>query len=60
MTEPVYVLGGLQTDFARNWAREGLEIADAMQEIVVGGLEQARLEADDVEGLAEGARDCFT
>ena len=23
MTEPVYVLGGLQTDFARNWAREG-------------------------------------
>ena len=34
MTEPVYVLGGLQTDFARNWAREGLEIADAMREIV--------------------------
>ena len=49
MTEPVFVLGGLQTDFARNWARDGLEIADAMREIVVGGLEQARLEAHDVE-----------
>jgi acetyl-CoA C-acetyltransferase len=49
MTEPVYVLGGLQTDFARNWARDGHEIADAMQEIVVGGLQQARLEARDVE-----------
>jgi acetyl-CoA C-acetyltransferase len=49
MTEPVFVLGGLQTDFARNWAREGLEIADAMREIVLGGLEQARLEPSDVE-----------
>ena len=27
----MYLLGGLQTDFARNWAREGLEIADAMR-----------------------------
>ncbi len=49
MTEPVYVLGGLQTDFARNWAREGLEIADVMREVVLGGLEQARLEPRDVE-----------
>ena len=49
MTEPVYLLGGLQTDFARNWAREGLEIADVMRETVLGGLEQARLEARDVE-----------
>jgi acetyl-CoA C-acetyltransferase len=49
MTEPVYVLGGLQTDFARNWAREGLEIADVMRETVLGGLEQARLAPRDVE-----------
>ncbi len=49
MTEPVYVLGGLQTDFARNWAREGLEIADAMRETVLGGLEQVRLAPRDVE-----------
>jgi acetyl-CoA C-acetyltransferase len=49
MTEPVYVLGGLQTDFARNWAREGLEIADVMREAVLGGLEQVRLAPRDVE-----------
>jgi len=49
MTEPVFVLGGLQTDFARNWAREGLEIADAMRETVLGGLEQVRLAPRDVE-----------
>jgi acetyl-CoA C-acetyltransferase len=49
MTGPVFLLGGLQTDFARNWAREGLEIGDLMRETVLGGLEQARLEAEDVE-----------
>jgi acetyl-CoA C-acetyltransferase len=49
MTEPVYVLGGLQTDFARNWAREGLEIADAMRETVLDGLEQVRLAPRDIE-----------
>ena len=49
MTEPVYLLGGLQTDFARNWAREGLEIADVMRDTVLGGLERARLDARDVE-----------
>ena len=49
MTGPVYVLGGTQTDFARNWAREGLEIADVLRETVEGGLAAARLEARDVE-----------
>jgi acetyl-CoA C-acetyltransferase len=49
MTGPVFLLGGTQTDFARNWAREGLEIADVLRETVLGGLEQARLEPDDVE-----------
>lgn len=49
MTGPVFVLGGVQTDFARNWAREGLEIADVLRETVLGGLSAARLEARDVE-----------
>ena len=49
MTAPVYLLGGVQTDFARNWAREGLEIADVMRETVVAGLDQARLDAREVE-----------
>lgn len=29
----VYVLGGAQTDFARNWAREGLGIGDMMRNV---------------------------
>ena len=49
MTEPVFILGGLQTDFARNWAREGLEIADVMRETVLGGLEQSRIDAREIE-----------
>jgi len=49
MSERVYVLGGLQTDFARNWAREGLEIADAMNATVTGGLETAGLAPRDIE-----------
>ena len=28
MHSPIYILGGSQTDFARNWSREGLEIYD--------------------------------
>ena len=49
MSGPVYVLGGMQTDFARNWAREGREIADVLRETVEGGLAAVRLEAGDVE-----------
>ena len=29
MTSQVYVLGGYQTDFSQNWARNGLELFDA-------------------------------
>ncbi|MFJ2031980.1 beta-ketoacyl synthase N-terminal-like domain-containing protein [Streptosporangium sp. NPDC087985] len=34
MTSPVYVLGGAQTDFARNWASEGLGLFDMFAEVV--------------------------
>ena len=33
----VYILGGAQTDFARNWAREGLEIYDMFAEVLQQG-----------------------
>ena len=28
MTQPVYILGGYQTDFAKTWARNGQDISD--------------------------------
>ncbi|RMF11508.1 MAG: thiolase domain-containing protein, partial [Alphaproteobacteria bacterium] len=49
MSEPVYVLGGYQTDFARNWAREGLEIMDMFRETLERGLEATALDASEIE-----------
>jgi len=31
MSRSVYILGGAQTDFARNWSREGIEIDGLMR-----------------------------
>jgi len=44
MTERVYILGGYQTDFSENWARNGIEIFDAF-----GGTVQAAFDAVDLE-----------
>ena len=45
----VYILGGWQTDFAANWSRQGMEIADAFAESVGKGLEATGLEPKDIE-----------
>jgi acetyl-CoA C-acetyltransferase len=45
----VYILGGWQSDFARNWAREGLDIADVFAETVNQGLAAAALDATEIE-----------
>ena len=45
----VYILGGWQSDFKRNWAREGLEIGDGFAEALRGGLDAADLAPDDIE-----------
>ncbi|MFO7252940.1 MAG: acetyl-CoA acetyltransferase [Actinomycetes bacterium] len=48
MTTGVWILGGHQTDFARNWTREGLEISDLAREVTTRTLEDAGLEPADV------------
>lgn len=45
----VYILGGWQSDFKRNWAREGMEIADGFAETLTGGLEATGLEPGDID-----------
>src|SRR5262249_61416397 len=45
----VYVLGGHQTDFARNWTKEGKHIAAMIREAVAGGLEATRIEPKEVQ-----------
>ena len=51
MTNPssVFILGGAQTDFARNWLKESKHFVELMREAVVGGLKTAQLEPKDIE-----------
>ena len=49
MTQPVYILGGYQTDFARNWTKEGKHISALIREAVEGGLAATGLEPKDIE-----------
>lgn len=44
----MFVLGGAQTDFARNWGREEA-IAGMLSEVVQGALGSARLDPTDVD-----------
>lgn len=45
----VYVLGGWQSDFARNWDRQGIGIGDGFVDTVRNGLEATRLDAAEIE-----------
>jgi len=49
MAAPVYVLGGYQTDFARNWTKESKHIVAMMREAVLGGLEATGIQAKEVD-----------
>ncbi len=49
MTSRVYILGGYQTDFADNWARSGMEIADGMRSTIMRGLAETNLACADIE-----------
>lgn len=63
MAEPVFVLGGAQTDFARNWSRETPEPLYAMlTEAVHGALDDAGVPAQDVATVHVGnlAAELFT
>lgn len=45
----VYILGGWQSDFSRNWTREGMEVADGFAECVQNGLDAVDLDPKEVE-----------
>ncbi|MCJ0764792.1 acetyl-CoA acetyltransferase [Variovorax terrae] len=54
MTEPVFILGGHQTDFAKAWSRQGQDLSDMMREATLGALEAARLDASAVQSIHVG------
>lgn len=49
MSAAIYVLGGYQTDFARNWTKENKHIVAMMREAVEGGFEATGIEPQDIE-----------
>jgi acetyl-CoA C-acetyltransferase len=49
MAQRVYILGGHQTDFSQNWARNGVEIFDGFRDTVQGAFESVGLEPEAVE-----------
>jgi acetyl-CoA C-acetyltransferase len=49
MGTPIYILGGYQTDFARNWTKEGKHIVAMMREAVEGALEATAIEPKEIE-----------
>lgn len=56
----VYILGGAQTDFERNWKKEGKGMVAILKEVVADGLIDAGLSFDDVSELNQDNRiACF-
>ncbi|GAA1301584.1 acetyl-CoA acetyltransferase [Planotetraspora silvatica] len=54
MPEAVWILGGFQTDYARNWSRAGDGFAELTGQVVRGTLEDARLAPEDVDVIHVG------
>jgi acetyl-CoA C-acetyltransferase len=50
----VWIAGSYQSDYARNYAREGLEISDMIAEAVAGTLDSAKTDPADVEAIHVG------
>ena len=46
-----YILGGAQTDFSRNWTKEGKTFMSMMREVVQDGLSQIGLDYDEITRL---------
>ena len=56
----VYILGGAQTDFERNWTKEGKGMVALLKEALADGLAGADLSFDDVRNLNKDNRvACF-
>ena len=49
MTASIYILGGSQTDFSRNWAREKMDIYDMFKQTLDSALESSGLEPEQIE-----------
>ncbi|RME91916.1 MAG: thiolase domain-containing protein [Candidatus Hydrogenedentota bacterium] len=54
MSKRVYILGGYQTDFARNWAKEGKSIMAMLNEVFDGAFAETKLDPKEVDSIHVG------
>ena len=60
MGDKVYVLGGAQTDFERNWSKEGKNVIALLKEVVSDALSEVKLTYEDIRRLnCENRVSCF-
>lgn len=58
--DKVHVLGGAQTDFERNWTKEGKNVIALLKEAITDGFEDAGISFADIEQLNKDNRvACF-
>jgi acetyl-CoA C-acetyltransferase len=46
-----YILGGAQTDYERNWNKEGKNVIGLLREVIFDGLESVGIDLDDIKSL---------
>lgn len=49
MNQAVFVLGGHQSDFSKNWTRKNQSLFDLFSDTVLTGLEKTKLNAKDIQ-----------
>ena len=54
MKPAIYILGGHQSDFARAWSRNGLDISDMVRESTLGALEHAKVDPAAIQSIHVG------
>lgn len=54
MQQEVFVLGGYQTDFARNWTKEGNDLFGMLRETMEKGVESIRIEFSEIQSVHVG------
>ena len=47
----VYILGGAQTDFERNWTKEGKGVIALLKEVVISAMENTNLTFKEIKRL---------
>ena len=54
MTEPVFILGGYQTDFAKVWSRHGQDLSDMTREATLGAMSACSLDGASIDSIHVG------